>query len=82
MSSYQNHLDTEDAILHDEITDIQFRVFSSSEILGLSVCHVTSPRSFDVLQHPIPGDNIFFRFVNEVEYSASSSQDNVEILLL
>ncbi len=47
----------EDGILHDEISSINFRVYSAKELKELSTCHVTSPRSFDYLHHPIPGKN-------------------------
>jgi hypothetical protein len=59
MGSFRNRLEIEGTVLHDEITSLQFRVFSKAEILDLSVCHVTSPRSFDSLQHPIPGKIVF-----------------------
>jgi hypothetical protein len=60
-SSYQRY-DTqkpgEDGIIHDEITAIDFRVYSSEELKKLSVCHVTCPKSFDYLHHPIPSKTI------------------------
>lgn len=52
----------EDGIIHDEITAINFRVYSSDELKQLSTCHVTSPKSFDYLHHPIPS-NFFSLFI-------------------
>ena len=45
----------DDGILHEEISSLNFRVYASKELKELSTCHVTSPRSFDYLHHPIPG---------------------------
>ena len=59
-SNYQRNYDNgqkggDEGILHDEISSINFRVYSSDELVQLSACHVNSASSFDALHHPTPG---------------------------
>ena len=46
--------DFESSAIHEELSSITFRPYSSNEIKQLSACHVFNPNSFNQLGHPIP----------------------------
>ena len=46
--------DFESSAIHEELSSITFRPYSSNEIKQLSACHVYNPNSFNQLGHPLP----------------------------
>ena len=46
------------AVLHEELSDLTFGLYSAKEIKKLSACLVYNPVSFNQLGHPVKGDDM------------------------